>query len=329
MKIFTKNTLWLVLGVLLTASILQKVWVSFRTDKTAQQFISGNGRIEATEIDIAALMPGRVEKIYVAEGEFVKAGQLLATMETFNLKAQRDEAEARLEQAVQAVNVAEAEVSYRESEQDAAQRRVARSEILGKEGASSAQEVDDDRARARSTTAAVAAAKAQVNGARSVIKAITATIARIDTELKDCELRAPRDGRIQYLIAQPGEVLASGGKVLNLVDVSDVFMTFFLPETVAGKVAIGTDVHLVLDVAPDFIIPAKITFVASVAQFTPKTVETAIERQKLMFRVKATIDRELLKRYLEQVKTGLPGVAWVRLDSNAAWPSELTLKNPR
>ncbi len=326
MRYLLQNKFRVIIGLIIAIIVIQKIWTFLNTDKNAGQFVSGNGRIEATEIDIAALAPGRVEKIYVNEGDFVKAGQLLATMETFNLKAQREEALARLEQATQSVNVAEAEVAYRESEQDAAQRRVARSEILSKEGAASAQEVDDDRARARSTAAAVAAAKAQVNGARSVIKAITATIARIDTELKDCELKAPRDGRIQYLIAQPGEVLGSGGKVLNLVDVSDVFMTFFLPETVAGKVAIGTDVRLLLDVAPNFVIPAKITFVASVAQFTPKTVETAVERQKLMFRVKATINRELLQRYLEQVKTGLPGVAWVKLDPQAAWTPELTVK---
>lgn len=81
-----------------------------------------------------------------------------------------------------------------------------------------------------------------------------------------------------------------------------------------------------LDALPDYVIPAKISFVASAAQFTPKTVETASERQKLMFRVRAQIDRQLLLNHLEQVKTGLPGEAWVRLDDSQPWPARLALK---
>ena len=68
---------------------------------------------------------------------------------------------------------------------------------------------------------------------------------------------------------------------------------------------------------------------ASIAQFTPKTVETASERQKLMFRVKAQIDPELLRQHLQQVKTGVPGMAWIKLDANAAWPAELAVKVPK
>jgi len=71
-----------------------------------------------------------------------------------------------------------------------------------------------------------------------------------------------------------------------------------------------------------------VTFVADVAQFTPKTVETAVERQKLMFRIKARIDPALLKRHVRSVKTGLPGLAYVRLDPDAAWPARLLVKVP-
>ena len=98
---------------------------------------------------------------------------------------------------------------------------------------------------------------------------------------------------MQYRVAQPGEVLGAGGKVLNIVDLADVYMTFFLPEQAAGRVALGQDVRIILDAAPQYVIPAAVSFVASTAQFTPKTVETASERQKLMFRVKAQISPEL------------------------------------
>lgn len=89
---------------------------------------------------------------------------------------------------------------------------------------------------------------------------------------------------------QSREKVPAGGKLLTIVDLSDVGMTFFLPETVAGKVAIGSEVRLVLDAVPQYVIPAKVSFVDSTAQFTPKAVETTSERRKLMFRSKAQID---------------------------------------
>lgn len=134
---------------------------------------------------------------------------------------------------------------------------------------------------------------------------------------------------IDQCVAQPGEVLGAGGKVLNLVDLTDVYMTFFLPERQAGRVALGSEVRLVIDAAPQYVIPAKVSYVASVAQFTPKTVETASEREKLMFRVKARIDPELLSKHLQQVKTGVPGMAYLRLDPEAEWPAHLAIKVPQ
>ncbi|AKQ55872.1 HlyD family secretion protein [Bordetella hinzii] len=331
-------------------------WRALNDRGPGEGFVSGNGRIEATEIDVATKLAGRVEDVLVNEGAFVKAGEPLARMQIDTLNAQREEARAQHQQAINAAASARAQIALRqsdkvaaqavvvqrESELDAARRRLARSQTLSKEGASSIQELDDDRARVKSAEAAVAAARAQVTaaeaaiqaaqaeevGARSAIAAAEATIARVQADIVDSELRAPRDGRVQYRVAQPGEVLGAGGKVLNLVDLSDVYMTFFLPEQAAGRVALGTEVHIVLDAAPQYVIPASVSYVASTAQFTPKTVETASERQKLMFRVKAQISPELLQRHLTQVKTGLPGVAWIKLDPDAEWPADLAVKVP-
>lgn len=331
-------------------------WEQFFKKQDLEGFAKGNGRIEATEIDVATKLPARVGEILVWEGDFVEAGQVLATMQVETLEAQRDEARAQHQQALNAVTSAEAQVALRESDKmtvkamvaqreselDAAQRRLARTEMLAVEGAAPIQELDDDRARVsiahaavnasraqvNSAQASIDAAKAQVVGARSAVAAAEATIARIEADIRDSQLKSPRTGRIQYRIAQPGEVLAAGGKLLSLVDLADVYMTFFLPETVAGRVALGADARIILDAAPQYVIPATISFVASTAQFTPKTVETQSERQKLMFRVKAQIDRKLLQKHLKQVKTGLPGVAWVRIDPNVEWPAELTVKVP-
>ncbi|MBP0631806.1 HlyD family efflux transporter periplasmic adaptor subunit [Cupriavidus sp. AcVe19-1a] len=302
-------------------------------------------------------LAGRVDSILVNEGDFVSAGAPLARMQIQTLEAQRDEARAQQQQAINTATSAEAQVAVRqsdklaaqalvaqrESELDAAQRRLARSSTLSREGASSIQELDDDRARVRSAQAALAAAKAQVAaaqaaveaakaqliGARSAITAAEATVARIQADIADSQLTSPRDARVQYRIAQPGEVLGAGGKVLNLVDLSDVYMTFFLPATVAGRVPLGAEARIILDAAPGYVIPARVSFVASTAQFTPKTVETASEREKLMFRIKAQIDRDLLQKHLKQVKTGVPGVAWVKLDPNTPWPDNLSVRVPQ
>jgi HlyD family secretion protein len=185
------------------------------------------------------------------------------------------------------------------------------------------------KAQATAAQAAIEAAQAERAGAESTVAAREATVRRIDADIKDSVLSSPRDGRVQYRIAQPGEVLPPGGKVLNVIDLGDVYMTFFLPETTAGRVGMGTEARLVLDAAPQYVIPASVSFVASTAQFTPQTVETAEERQKLMFRVRAKIAPELLKKHLQQVKTGLPGVAWVRLDPKASWPRTLEIKVPQ
>ena len=168
------------------------------------------------------------------------------------------------------------------------------------------------------------AAQTEAVGTRAAVEAGKASVQRITADIEDSELKAPRDGRVQFKVSQPGEVISAGGKVLNLVDLTDVYMTFFLPEALAGRVAIGAEARIVLDAAPDLVIPAKVTFVADVAQFTPKTVETETERQKLMFRVRAHIPEALLREHMEQVKTGLPGVAYVRWRNDAEWPAHLS-----
>lgn len=124
-------------------------------------------------------------------------------------------------------------------------------------------------------------------------------------------------------MAEPGEVLAAGGKVVTVLDLTDVYMTIFLPTEQAGQVKIGAEVRLVFDALPDVTVPARVSFVAPGAQFTPKEVETQTEREKLMFRIKVKIDPGLLVNHLEHVKTGVPGVAYVRLDPLAEWPEDV------
>lgn len=350
-----KKWSFIVLGILVLGFLGVTAWQRFFGDAESEGLVSGNGRIEAVEIDIAAKTAGRLKDILVREGELVTAGQIVALMDTEVLEAQHRQAEAQLKQARSSVETAQSQLAQRESEKAAAKalvgqreaelevarKRAGRSSTLAGEGATSQQEADDDTARVRSADAAVGAAsaqlaaaaatvataRAQISGAQSAVEAARATVERIEADIKDSALKSPRDGRVQYRIAQPGEVLSAGGRVLNLVDLSDVYMTFFLPTAAAGRVAIGTEVRLILDAAPQYVIPAHVSFVADVAQFTPKTVETASERQKLMFRIRAQIPVYLLKKHITQVKTGLPGVAYIRLNPAVQWPAHLRVKS--
>lgn len=291
-------------------------------------FASGNGRLEATEVNVATKLAGKVEKVLVTDGDFVKKGQHLAQMQTNTLEAELAQAKAMIAVKKAELASARAVVIQKTSNRENAYRRFKRAEYLVSKNATSQQTFDNDKALYQSAEAELEAAKAAVVQAEAAIKAAEADARRTQEDINDSRLTAPLSGRIQYKIAEPGEVLESGGAVLNLVDLTDVYMTFFLPEEQAGKVRIGADAKLLLDALPEIPIPAKISFVANVAQFTPKTVETRIERQKLMFRVKAKIDPKLLEKYIDIVKTGLPGVAWVKLDPKAEWPAFLQYKKP-
>ncbi|MCQ2379258.1 MAG: HlyD family efflux transporter periplasmic adaptor subunit [Victivallaceae bacterium] len=314
----------------------------------------GNGRIEATEISIAAKVAGRVELISAREGDFVTKGQLLAKMQTNVLeatlevaRAQREvaqtklvNAEAQVSNSLSALEAAKANAAQKESLFDGAKKTFNRASALLRSDVTSKQKYEDAetgylsaeaalnnaRASVKQAEAALASAQAGVNSAKANIALADATISVVNANIDDSYLTAPLDGRIQYRIAEPGEVIGAGGRVLNLIDLTDVYMTFFLPETAAGKISLGDDVRILLDALPEFPIPAKVSYVADVAQFTPKTVETKIERQKLMFRIKARIDPELLKAHTDMIKTGIPGVAWVKINRDAPWPAKLELK---
>lgn len=340
-----------IIGVIIVAGLVAYlIWQNINKPDT-EALVSGNGRIEATEINVASKFAGQLEEIYVKEGDFVEAGQVLARIKISTLEAQLREVQAQQRQAQDAIATAEAQVAMRisekaaaeamvrqrETELTAAKNRLARTEILAKEGASSKQQLDDERAavqqiaavlsaaqaQVQSAQGAIVAAQSQVSSARSQVDAIKATIERINFDIDDAQLKAPLKARVQFRVAQPGEMVGAGGRVLNLIDLSDVYMTFFVPETAAGRIAIGKEVRIVLDAAKNIVIPAKVSYVADTAQFTPKSVETESERQKLMFRVKAKIDPALLQNNIRQVKTGLPGMAYIKIDDKAAWPSFL------
>lgn len=301
----------------------------FDNDGLPAGFALGNGRIEATEVDVATKLPGRLLEVRVREGDRVEAGQVVAVLDTESLEAQQRQAQAELRRAQQEREHALAVVGQRESELDFARRDLARLQRLSRSDRFvSEEQVDQASTRVQTAEAALRAAQVQVVATEAAIEAAQASIERIEVDIAESRLKAPRGGRVLYRLAEPGEVLGVGGKVLTILDLSDVYMVIFLPAPAAGRVPLGAEARLVLDAAPEYVVPAEVSFVAPRAQFTPKQVETQSVREKLAFRVKVRIDPELLARYEELVKTGVPGVAYVRLDSQVSWPEHLAPRLP-
>ena len=301
-------------------------WLILSKPTLPPGFAGVNGRLEAKQVDIATKYPGRIKDVLADEGDTVDEGKVVATMDTEPLEAQLRNAEAKIREAEDNRRTALAEVVVKKAELTYSDKQYRRSKELVVRGAVSEQEMDIDLARMETNQAALLGAQAQAVRTQSAIDAATAEAERIKAEIKDSVLKAPIRGRVQNRLAEPGEVLPAGGKVLALVDLSDVYMYVFLPEAVAGKVALGAEARIVLDAAPEYPIRAVVSYVSPSAQFTPKSVETAEERHNLTFRVKLQLDKNKLRQFEPFVKVGIPGMGYVRLDNSAEWPPTLQSK---
>jgi HlyD family secretion protein len=282
-----------------------------------------NGRIEADEIDIDTKFPGRVAELLVGEGGMVVSGQIVARMDVRDLEASLKRSEAQLMQAQKAVEEARAALEQQRSHAALARQQLERTTYLVERGNATKELLDQRQQQVDGAAAGLEAAAARVAQAEHALTAAAQLVEVTKVNIADNMLVAPRDGRIQYRIANVGEVLAAGGRVFTMIDIASVYMDIFLPTLEAGRVRVGADARIVLDAYPAVIIPAKVSFVATQSQFTPKTVETRTERDRLMFRVRVRIDPELLRAHAEAVRSGLPGLAYVLTDAETAWPAWL------
>lgn len=291
--------------------------------------VSGNGRIESVQVDVTTKEPGRVEKIFVREGDMVHAGQVVATMDTVTLKAELARSEAAVaEQEAKAIEV-EAAIAKADSQLKLAQIEFERARKLLVRDAGTREDYDLKKTLVNTSSATLEGEKSRLNTARKSVETAKAEVAHVQSRVDDMTLRSTVEGRVLYRLAEEGEVLGNGGKVLTLVNLGDVYMEIYLPAQDAVKAKIGADARIVFDILPEYAARAKVSFVAPEAQFTPKTVETQSERDKLMFRVKLSVPPERVLPYIERVKTGIRGVGYVRLDDTVAWPERLDRRLPK
>jgi HlyD family secretion protein len=312
----------LLLGVLIAAVGGGYWWLHPRAGLPAG-IASGNGRIEADEIDIDTQFAGRIAKLLADEGDLTKSGEVLALMDTRDLEASLKQSEALIKQADQALESAKAALEQQKTQVLFARQEIARTQALVGRGFATRETLDQRQQLLDSAIAAQRAAVDKIGAAQAALDAAEHASDVYRVNIADGSLVAPRDGRIEYRIANVGEVLPAGGKVFTMLDTSYVYMDIYLLTPSAGRVKLGSDARIVLDAYPALVHPASVIFVAAQAQFTPKTVETKDERDTLMFRIRARIDPALLSAHAADVRSGLPGVTYVRTDPKAAWPAKL------
>ena len=291
-------------------------------------FVQSNGRIEAQEIQIATKYAGRLAEVTVSEGDVVDAGAIIARIDDRVYRAQLLGAEAEVLRAEAALSLAEAQRDQSTTALDVAHSSFNRIERLNKEGHATAQQYDESRGQYLRAQAAERAARAQIDSAKSAIAGASASVSQFNAILHEMILVAPRRGRIQYQLAQTGEIVAAGARVATLLDLTDVSMSIYLRAPDVAKLAVGEEARIILDPIQQYVLPAHITFISGEAQFTPKMVETTEERDQLTFLVKLQLPRELLERFEEYVKVGVRGVGIVKTDSGKDWPDEFKVKLP-
>ncbi len=283
---------------------------------------SGNGRIEGKLVDISAREPLRVKEILVDEGALVKPGQVLVKMDTVTLDSELAEANAAVQASEEKLAVARANITKQKSEIDLADVEADRSKRLVEQGAGSQRELDVRKTKVETTKAGLSEVEAMLATATENVEVARKNAATVQTRIDDATLRSPVTGRVLYRLAEPGEVLAAGGKALTVVNLDDIYMEIFLPSEQAAAVKVGAEGRVTVDYDPRAI-AGQVSFVSPEAQFTPKQVETKSEREKLMFRVKIQLPREIVGQYIERIKTGVRGVGYVKVKDSAVWPARL------
>ena len=310
------------------AQPLRKLIARLRGQTLPDGIDKAEGRIEATQVDVSSKYPGQLAEVSVEEGTKVAIGQVIGRVSSPEFEAQLRAAQSDMQSAHDALAGAESEIASRRSALEFAKSDFERGQALMKSGFITKQSFEERQRNFESAEAAVQNTTARRDQAQSAIKAAEANVQQIESMIHDLTLVSPRNGEVQFQLARKGEIVAAGEPIVTIRDFTDLYMVIFLNAADAGRLGIGDDARVILDAVPDYVIPAEVSFVASDAQFTPKTVETAAEREKLMFRVQLRVDRQVLQRYYGRVETGLPGSGFVRTKPDAKWPAQLEVKLP-
>ena len=279
--------------------------------------------------------------------EEAQAGELAAQETVQRAQAGVKQAQAAVKQAQEAAARADAHIAAQVQQQKVAQMELSNASQLQSNDLVSSAETQRRRSQRDGAVAGVAAARAakaealaavgqaqaallqaqaQVAEAQAGVSARQAQVKLAQSANDDMKIVSPKTGRVEYTIAEVGNVIGAGSKVVSLLDPRDGSMNIFLPNAQVSSLKVGDEARIVLD-GIDAVFPANISFIATDAQFTPKNVETANERAKLMFKVKLKVPSETALKYNRLLKGGMTGNGYVRV-GQGDWSVDLAVKLP-
>jgi HlyD family secretion protein len=308
-------------------------WLLLRGGSADERAISASGTIEATEADLGFQTGGRVTEVLVREGDAVQGGDQLAKLDHAELTARYQAADAKLAQArallaelekgarPQERGQARAGVDAAHRQMEEAQAELTRARKLYEGGAISREDLD--RAETAYTVARARAAQAQeqlslvnvgtraerITAQRAVVREAEAMVAQGQAALDNTVILAPFPGIITVRHREPGEAVSPGLPVLTLLNQADRWVRIYVREDQVGRVRLGQTASIHSDSNPGKAFRGRVSFIASEAEFTPRNVQTAEERVKLVYAVKVTIVGD----QANELKSGVP--ADVTLDS--------------
>ena len=322
-----------VLAVLAVAVLVGRRWLVNRA--AADGPLVASGTVEATESHLGFPASGLLARVAVREGERVTAGQPLAWLDDREARARRAQAVAQaaaararlseLERGFRSEEVAEARAALEAADRqlDDARLVFGRTEKLLAGGAVSQEDFDKasvarDVAQSRRAQAAERLAllqrgprREQIAAQRAVVAQAAASVAALDATLAQMAVLAPFAGVVTVRHREPGEIVPPGAPVLTVLDPADRWVRIYVPEPRLGRVALGAPATITSDTYKDREYAGRVRFIASEAEFTPKTVQTTEERVKLVYAVKVYITGDSAF----ELKPGMP--ADVRLEAAA------------
>ncbi|SSY85096.1 putative efflux pump membrane fusion protein [Aggregatibacter actinomycetemcomitans] len=313
---------YFVFGFIIIGAVGFAIWKNRQLQASELNGIAAvNGRLELKRLDIATLYPGRVEEILVQEGNEVKRNQPLARLSSSISQAQVSAAQAQKKRAEESVARALSEIDARQQQVNVTKLELNNAQKLRLDNLISSSELERRQAAYKASLAAV-------NTTQAAVAQAQAQLEQAQLQNTDMLIKAPKDGRVEYQIAEVGNVLGAGGKVVSLLDPTDTYINVFLTAPQMNQLKLGDEARIVID-GMDAVFPANITFIANNAQFTPKSVETTEERAKLMFKVKLQLPVDIALKYKLLLKGGMTGLGYVKYDQQAQWPAQLNVRLPQ
>lgn len=294
------------LGLVAFASFF--IYKNFIKNKD-ENIIKGNGRIEGREVAISAKFGGKIVNLNVNEGDKIKEDQLLAVIDSRSLEAEIEAQKAKENEILKQISAVDAEIKATKSDIKFYEKEVQRTKTLMKKNFASQLELDKNTNALDKVKAKLNALYANKKSLQASRESLLAAIKAQEINLSDMKIYSPINGVILYKLVENGEMVANGGRMFIMYNPDDLYMTIYMPAEKAGQIKLGDKATIKLDAYPDKSFPATVTFVAENAEFTPKEVETQKERQKLVFRVKLSLDSNLNR----EAKPGMPGDGYIEI----------------